>query len=137
MAMTQRTASICGALVMSVVGIAAVARPTPAAPAAAPVRVPAEIGSTPVLTHVPSQATIDPDRPTIVSLGVDRLAAGASVRLESDAYVYTFGRVALTASGAHVVDLAITGVQPGAYMVSISNPDGRRSGALPLVLKAR
>jgi len=135
--MTHRTTSICGALVMSVVGIAAVARPTPAAPAAVAGRVPAEIGTNPVLTHVPSQAMLDPDRPTIVSLGVDRIAAGASVRLESDAYVYTFGRGALTASRAHVVDLAITGVEPGTYLVSISNPDGRRSGALPLVLRPR
>jgi hypothetical protein len=33
--------------------------------------------------------------------------------------------------------LAIIGVEPGVYMVSIANPDGHRSGSLPLVLKAR
>jgi hypothetical protein len=143
--MTHKAASVCGAVLISVVGIAAGAHSASAVPAPlasltrapVPARGAVEAAVNPVLTRAPAQAMLDPNQPTVVSLGVDHVAAGASVRLEGEAYVYTFGREALTASHAHVVDLAITGVEPGVYMVSIANPDGRRSGSLPLVLKAR
>jgi hypothetical protein len=140
--MTHKAASVWGAVLISVVGIAAGAHPAsavpaPLVPAPVPARGVVDTAVNPVLTRVPAQALLDPGQPTVVSFGVDHIAAGASVRLEGEACVYTFGREAVTASHAHVVDLAIIGVEPGVYMVSIANPDGHRSGSLPLVLKAR
>lgn len=140
---TPKAASVCGALLVSVVSIAAWSRPAAAVPdspapaARAPVASAPQVGVNPVLTHVPALATLAPNAPTIVSLTVNHIADGATVRLEGENYVYTFGRDALVAAQAHVVDLSITGVEPGTYLVSITNPDGLHSTALPLVLTAR
>jgi hypothetical protein len=143
LAMTRRVTAACLAIgvLVAVVGMTAPARtapvpgPDPDAKSATPGPVPANAGLSPVLTHGPAQVLLEADRPTVVTLTGEHISTGVTVTLQSDWYVYTFGRDSVSARTPRSIDLSIVDVQPGTYTVTLCNPDGRRSAPLKLVLK--
>ena len=125
---------------MGVVGMTARAR-TPTGPEPAPARVATPRPATaaivvgPALTRITPQAVLHADHPTVIRLTGDHFAPGVTVTLQSDWYVYTFGRDSISAQSSRGFDLAIIDVQPGTYAVTTCNPDGLRSAPQTLVLK--
>ena len=123
-----------GVFVATLVGATQALTPTRPTVAAQSAEVHESTAAPPVLTKVPARVLLDRRQPAAVVISGERFEPGLSVTLTSDSFGFTFGPNVLTALTSNSFELDLSAMDDGVYAVYVSNPPGRRSNAMSIVV---
>ena len=133
--MLMRKALLLGGLMAG--SIVAAPRALPGVQSPHDAATPPAAGLDPVLVQVPARVEIEGARPAMVTVQGDHFKPGLTLTLDSAFHVFTFGALSIEGLTPTSLRFDAATLTDGAYQVSVRNPNGHRSRALPLVVKLK